>query len=64
MHSSLWVVDVFFSFVSWTHGAFTTRPRSAAYEPGADLLLYVTAVLSCWWVVGRGGGDVVDRVFS
>ena len=74
MRSWLWVVDVFSSFVFWTHGAFTTQPRSAAYELGTHLLLYVllTAVVhgGCvdglvgGWLGGCVGWYVVDCVLS
>ena len=43
--SWLWVVDVFRSFVIWTHGAFTTQRWSAPYELDTHVLLYVIAVV-------------------
>ena len=55
--SWLWVVDVFCSFVFWTHGAFTTRRWSAAYELDTH---NSTAVRYCCTAVVHGGW--VDRL--
>ena len=43
--SWLCVVHAFCSFAFWTHGAFTTRRWSAAFELDTRLLLYVIACL-------------------
>ena len=63
--SWLWVVDVFCSFVFWTHGAFTTRRWSAAYELDTHLLLlYVicsTAATHGGWVDRLVGVTAVLR---